>query len=72
MAINAGVQALVIQAMKAGYELCSVLGEDMLAAKCEAVRRKMVNAAPKVIKPFLKSGMAPDAPGQNRRLHYWR
>ena len=66
LAINAGVQALVIQAMKAGYELCSVLGEDMLATKCEAVRRKMVNAAPKIIKPFLKSGMAPDAPGQKQ------
>ncbi len=52
--------------MKAGNELCKVLGEDALAAECDAVSKKMVKAAPKVMKPFLKSGVAPDAPGSKQ------
>lgn len=61
VAIDAGLQALMLQAMKAGGELCKVLGEDALAAECDAVRNRMTKAASKVIKPFLKSGVAPDA-----------
>lgn len=33
-AINAGLQALVLQAMKAGGELCTVLGDETLATEC--------------------------------------
>lgn len=66
VAIDAGLQALMLQAMKAGNELCRVLGEEALAEACEAVAEKMVKAAPKVIKPFLKSGVAPDAPGSKQ------
>ena len=66
VAIDAGLQALMLQAMKAGNELCKVLGEDALAAKCEAVGNRMTKAASKVIKPFLKSGVAPDAPGSKQ------
>lgn len=65
-AINAGLQALMVQAMKAGSELCSVLGEKALAAACETMRKKMVKAAPKVTKPLFKSGVAPDAPGSKQ------
>lgn len=61
-----GLQALMLQAMKAGNELCKVLGEDALAAECEAVGNRMTKAASKVIKPFLKSGVAPDAPGSKQ------
>ena len=57
VAIDAGLQALMLQAMKAGNELCKVLGEDALAAECEAVGNRMTKAASKVIKPFLKSGV---------------
>lgn len=56
----------MLQAMKAGNELCKVLGEDALAAECEAVGNRMTKAASKVIKPFLKSGVAPDAPGSKQ------
>ncbi len=66
MAINAGLQALMVQAMKAGYELCTVLGENALASECQAMMDKMVKAAPKVTKPLLKSGVAPDAPGSKQ------
>lgn len=66
VAIDAGLQALMLQAMKAGNELCKVLGEDALAAECEAVGNRMTKAASKVIKPFLKSGVAPDAPGSKQ------
>lgn len=66
MAINAGLQALMVQAMKAGNELCTVLGENALASECQAMMEKMVKAAPKVTKPLLKSGIAPDAPGSKQ------
>ncbi|WP_293669605.1 alpha-L-rhamnosidase C-terminal domain-containing protein [uncultured Parabacteroides sp.] len=66
MAINAGLQALMVQAMKAGNELCTVLGENALASECQAMMEKMVKAAPKVTKPLLKSGVAPDAPGSKQ------
>ena len=68
VAIDAGLQALMLQAMKAGNELCKVLGEDGLAAECEAGEgcRMTPKAASKVIKPFLKSGVAPDAPGSKQ------
>ena len=66
MAINAGLQALMVQAMKAGNELCTVLGENALASECQAMMKKMVKAAPKVTKPLLKSGVAPDAPGSKQ------
>lgn len=66
MAINAGLQALMVQAMKAGNELCTVLGENTLASECQTMMEKMVKAAPKVTKPLLKSGVAPDAPGSKQ------
>ena len=66
LAINAGLQALMAQTMQAGNELCTILDENELAADCEAVRKKMLKAAPKVIKPFLKSDVAPDAPGSKQ------
>ncbi|MBC8600250.1 family 78 glycoside hydrolase catalytic domain [Parabacteroides acidifaciens] len=66
MAINAGLQALMVQAMKAGNELCTVLGENALASECQAMMEKMVKAASKVTKPLLKSGVAPDAPGSKQ------
>lgn len=66
MAINAGLQALMVQAMKAGNELCTILGENALASECQAMMDKMVKAAPKVTKPLLKSGVAPDAPGSKQ------
>lgn len=66
MAINAGLQALMVQAMKAGNELCTVLGENTLASECQAMMEKMVKAASKVTKPLLKSGVAPDAPGSKQ------
>lgn len=65
-AINAGLQALMVQAMKAGNELCTVLGENALASECQAMMDKMVKAAPKVTKPLLKSGVTPDAPGSKQ------
>lgn len=62
-AINAGLQALMGQAMRAGSELCRLLGEEDLAVECEATDARIHQAASKVIRPFLESGVAPDAPG---------
>lgn len=65
-AVSAGLQALMVQAMKAGSELCVILKEDELASECRAVTDKMVKAVPKVIEPLLKSDVAPDAPGSKQ------
>lgn len=66
IAVSAGLQALMVQAMKAGSELCVILKEDELASECQTVIEKMVQAAPKVIEPLLKSEVAPDAPGSKQ------
>ena len=42
LAIDAGLQSLMIQAMRAGEELCTVLGEDALASECRAVASKAI------------------------------
>ncbi len=65
-AINAGLQALMVQAMRAGEELCSVLGETALAAECQQMESKLKKAATKVAQPLLKSTLPADAPGQKQ------
>lgn len=66
IAVSAGLQALMVQAMKAGSELCMILKEDKLASECRAVIAKMVKATPRVIELLLKSEAAPDAPGSKQ------
>nr|WP_289830724.1 alpha-L-rhamnosidase C-terminal domain-containing protein [Parabacteroides goldsteinii] len=66
VAIDAGLQSLVLMAMRAGDELCTTLGDDVLASQCRETAKKMEKAAPKVIKPLLKSKIAPDAPGSKQ------
>ena len=66
VAINAGLQALMVQAMKAGDELCTVLGDDALAEECRHTGEKMVKASSAVTKALLKSEVAPDAPGSKQ------
>lgn len=65
-AINAGLQALVLQAMKAGDELCTVLGDETLAAECRETAERMIKVAPQVTRTLLKSRIAPDAPGSKQ------
>ena len=66
VAIDAGLQSLVLMAMRAGDELGTTLGDDVLASQCRETAKKMEKAAPKVIKPLLKSKIAPDAPGSKQ------
>lgn len=66
VAIDAGLQSLVLMAMRAGDELCTTLGDDVLASQCRETAKKMEKAAPKVIKPLLKSKIAPDASGSKQ------
>ena len=65
-AIHAGLQALMVLAMKAGNELCSILNEPELADECLSTMKKMIKAAPKVSEPFFNSSIAPDAPGSKQ------
>lgn len=52
-AINAGLQSMMIQAMRAGEELCAVLGEDALAADCRKTMEKALAYSKRMKKDFL-------------------
>lgn len=61
--IHAGLQALLVMAMDASYELCNILGETELANEAERLAKKMRKAVPAVRKQYLKSMKDPSAPG---------
>lgn len=61
--IHAGLQALLVMAMDASYELCNILGETELANEAEGLAKKMRKVAPVVRKQYLKSMKDPSAPG---------
>lgn len=65
-AINAGLQALMVQAMKYGAELCSLLQEPELASTCLETEVRLRKAAPQVIKPFLALKKKPTEPGMKQ------
>ena len=65
-AINAGLQALMVQAMKYGAELCSLLQEPELASTCLETEARLRKAAPQVIKPFLVLKKKPTEPGMKQ------
>lgn len=66
VAIDAGLQALMVQAMKAGDELCTVLGDEALATECRRTGEKMIKASSAVKKALLRSKVAPDEPGSKQ------
>lgn len=66
VAIDAGLQALMVQAMKAGSELCIVLGDEALAGECRLTEARLVEAAQAVTRPLKQSQVAPDAPGSKQ------
>ena len=65
-AINAGLQALMVQTMKYGAELCSLLQEPELASTCLETEARLRKAAPQVIKPFLALKKKPTEPGMKQ------
>lgn len=65
-AVDAGLQALMVQAMKAGEELATVLGDKVLAAECLETFNKMNKSASAMRKNLLASKVAPDAPGSKQ------
>lgn len=65
-AINAGLQALMVQAMKYGAELCSLLQEPEFASTCLETEARLRKAAPQVIKPFLALKKKPTEPGMKQ------
>lgn len=65
-AINVGLQALMVQAMKYGAELCSLLQEPELADTCRETEARLRKAAPEVVKPFLALKKKPTEPGMKQ------
>lgn len=65
-AIHAGLQSLMLIAMRSGSELCDILGEAELADECAQMYQKMKAAAPKVCDTYLNSGKEITAPGNKQ------
>lgn len=65
-AIDAGLQALMIQALQAGDELCTILGDDALAKECRSLAKKAVKAASDVRKAVVNMNLPPDTPGSKQ------
>jgi len=63
VAIDAGMQALMVEAMNAGNELCAVLGDEALAAECKRMAEKMTKASGERTNALLKTKSEPYAPG---------
>lgn len=65
-AIHAGLQSLMIMAMNAGNELCTVLNEKELADECEKKTKLMLKASKTVKKEYFNSGKKPTDPGHKQ------
>ena len=65
-AINAGLQALMLQAMQAGEELALILYDPTLAEACRLAGLQLRKGAPKVTVPLLQNAKPADAPGQKQ------
>ncbi|MEG1545166.1 MAG: alpha-L-rhamnosidase, partial [Tannerellaceae bacterium] len=66
VAVDAGLQALLIQALRAGDELCTVLGDDALAKECRKTAARAVKAADKATRSVLNLSANPTAPGSKQ------
>ena len=65
-AMRAGTQALMMMAIKAGSELCSHLGEEAMASRCEERYAKMEEVAPKIVEQYFREAEHPTAPGSKQ------
>ena len=65
-AMKAGTQALMMMAIKAGSELCSHLGEEAMAARCQERYAKMEEVAPKIVEQYFREAEHPTAPGSKQ------
>jgi hypothetical protein len=67
-AIDAGLQSLMILTLTAAQNICEALGDEALRAECAAMQLKTERkkTRDKVLKPFLASDKAPDAPGSKQ------
>lgn len=64
--IHAGLQSMMVMAMDAGYELCTILGEQDLADKSKTISNKMRKAAPIVRQAYLESVKDPSSAGMKQ------
>lgn len=65
-AMRVGTQALMMMAIKAGGELCTYLGEEAMATRCQERYNKMVEVAPKVVERYFGEAQSPTAPGSKQ------
>ena len=65
-AMRAGIQSLMMLTMKAGSELCSILGEHEMAARCEECHTRMIKISKAVARRYFKEASAPSEPGSKQ------
>ncbi len=64
--IDAGLQAMMLMAMRAGEELCTILNDKALVMQCKETAERMMKASKQVVKELKQSDKAPDAPGSKQ------
>ena len=65
-AIDAGLHALMTMAMRAGSELCAILGENRLAEECEKTGKLLLKRGKNVVKTFRRTVENPASPGNKQ------
>jgi len=67
-AVNTGLHALMIMAMKEGAVLCNTLGETDLASECSECLTRLRNSSDEVRSAFFASGIEMDRPGRKQAV----
>lgn len=65
-AMRVGMQSLMMLTMKAGSELCTILGENEMASRCDECHSRMTKAARSVARNYYKDALAPSEPGSKQ------
>lgn len=63
---NVGIQALMVLAMQTGQDFGDIFDDPQLKKECAAAEKLLTKPAKKLYSEFLKSGVAPDAPGSKQ------
>lgn len=63
---DVGIQALMVLAMQCGQDFGTIFNDPQLQKDCAAAEKLLAKPADKLYAEFLKSGVAPDAPGSKQ------
>lgn len=67
-AVNTGLHALMIMAMKEGSSLCRTIGENELAANCDACLERLESRSTEISSSFFAAGVDMTRPGRKQAV----